>query len=189
LGDEGITLFALGDSSVLGIQKITVKEGQKAVGLHTAWFPAVPASSIKKIIAVSAGTAELSGVTIAGNNANSFLLFTPAAAVATFTVHAGTWRGTLDSAPPRILVFKFGQTDENISGTFEVSDPACGYVDGISATGSVAGTIEGSYTCQGSLKKLEFKNTAVNNNIMTGEYIEYANGAQTGSGTFEVTRD
>jgi hypothetical protein len=188
-GSEEITLFALGDSGVLGIEKIMVRQGRKVVGVHTEWFPTVDQSDIKKIIAVSEGTA-MNGVTIAGDDANSFLLFTPAAAVGSFYVHAGDWIGNLqpEGSSPRNLSFYLDQTGEEITGTMDVLDLECGNVTGVSVSGMVGGTIEGSYSCDGGIKRLEFYDIEFNYNQMYGDYTEYYNGGQWSQGEFDVRR-
>ena len=188
-GSEEITLYALGDSGVLGIEKITVRQGRKVVGTHVEWFPTVDERDITKIIAVAEGSA-MNGVTIAGDDVNSFLLFTPAAGMSSFYVHAGDWIGNLipSSSPPRNLSLFWKQTGENISGTMDVLDLECGNVTGVEVSGMVGGTIEGSYSCDGGLKKLEFYNIDFEYNHMFGNYTEIYNGANWSEGTFSVRR-
>ena len=61
---------------MIDISNLNIAAFSKEVGLYTKWFPQIKLSDIKEIIAVS--EKGLCGLTISGNNENSFLLFTTA---------------------------------------------------------------------------------------------------------------
>lgn len=71
-----VTLYALGNNGVLDTYNLNIAPFSKEVGLCTRWFPQIKLADIKEVIAVSGK--GLCGVTISGNNENSFLLFTTA---------------------------------------------------------------------------------------------------------------
>ena len=74
-----VRLYAVADMGIQYCVDLTIAPFSKAVGLYGKWFPFVAFGSIDKIFAVS--SQDLCGVTISGNAAESFLLFTAAAEV------------------------------------------------------------------------------------------------------------
>ncbi|MFH1153847.1 MAG: hypothetical protein V1793_08525 [Pseudomonadota bacterium] len=86
----GVTLYAIGQGSVLGTFQTTLGPRDKIIGIHTAWFPAVTFEQIDGIIAVT-DTPCLCGIVISGDADLSHLLFTPASQVSNFAPQTSAW--------------------------------------------------------------------------------------------------
>lgn len=80
---QDVTLYALGNGEILGINYDTIGPRSKIVGFHSAWFPNLDVNNIESIVITSLN-APLTGVTISGNHECSKLLFTPAKPVTSF---------------------------------------------------------------------------------------------------------
>ena len=84
-----VTLYALGENTVLDTFETTVTAYCKILGVHSSWFPQVSFAQIKKIVAASSSPA-LCGLVICGDADLSHLLFTPAVPVPAFVYEGDT---------------------------------------------------------------------------------------------------
>ena len=78
-----VTLYALGENTVLDSFQTTITAYGKILGVHSSWFPQVSFAQIKKIV-VASSSAGLCGLVICGDSDLSNLLFTPAVPVPAF---------------------------------------------------------------------------------------------------------
>ncbi len=78
-----VTLYAMGDGSIIDTYSATLGAREKILGNHEAWFPTVAFADIESIVAVSTEPV-LSGLVICTDADLSYLLFTPGRDVPSF---------------------------------------------------------------------------------------------------------